>query len=211
MTSTKSQPEQTDVRRQVLDAAIEIVAVEGVEHVSMREVARRAGVSHQAPYHYFGDRAGIFAAIAEEGFRSLADKIEKINLDAPHEIVRRTFHAYVNFGVTHTGHFRIMFRSDLCGIQTHPDTEVQASRAYDELLVTVELLTGFPRESEDASTWASFLWSTAHGFATLITDGPLIAKLPDSVSFEEHFNQLVKLVATSMESSAMTAQYHRVK
>ena len=52
-----------DVRRLVLDAAIAIIELEGAESLSMREVARRAGVSHQAPYHYFGDRSGILAAL----------------------------------------------------------------------------------------------------------------------------------------------------
>ena len=61
-----------DVRRLVLDAAIAIIEADGAESLSMREVARRAGVSHQAPYHYFGDRSGIFAAISEEGFTFLA-------------------------------------------------------------------------------------------------------------------------------------------
>ena len=198
MATAKLQPEQTDVRRHVLDAAIEIVAVDGVEHVSMREVARRAGVSHQAPYHYFGDRAGIFAAIAEEGFRALADEFRTINTQAPSELLMKTFRAYVNFALARTGHFRIMFRSDLCGVLTHPETANQASHAYDELLTTVELLSGHPRGSEEATTWASFLWSTAHGFATLITDGPLIAKLPDSLTFEQHFNHLADLVVSTM-------------
>jgi AcrR family transcriptional regulator len=58
-----------DVRRLVLDAAIAIIELDGAESLSMREVARRAGVSHQAPYHYFGDRSGILAAISEEGAR----------------------------------------------------------------------------------------------------------------------------------------------
>ncbi|MSV37798.1 MAG: TetR family transcriptional regulator, partial [Actinobacteria bacterium] len=61
-----------DVRRLVLDAALGIIESDGAESLSMREVARRAGVSHQAPYHYFGDRSGILAAISEEGFTGLA-------------------------------------------------------------------------------------------------------------------------------------------
>jgi len=199
MTPATSHSEQLDVRRQVLDAAIDIISREGVEHVSMREVARRAGVSHQAPYHYFGDRAGIFASIAEEGFHALTAEFRRINTGNIDDLVDKTFRAYVTFGLTHTGHFRIMFRSDLCGLHTHPNTATQASNAYEELLNTVHLLTGYPTDSEDASTWASFLWSTAHGFATLITDGPLVNKLPDSVTFENHLNHMTQLVASITE------------
>jgi AcrR family transcriptional regulator len=201
MAPAKSHTEQSEVQRQVLDAAIDIISREGVEHVSMREVARRAGVSHQAPYHYFGDRAGIFASIAEEGFRSLAEEFRRINSGNREGLVEKTFRAYVNFGLTHTGHFRIMFRSDLCGFHTHPDTATQASDAYNELLNTVHHLTGYATDSHEASIWASFLWSNAHGFATLITDGPLISKLPDSVTFESHLHEMATLVASTVEAN----------
>ena len=68
-----------DVRRLVLDAAVAIIELEGAESLSMREVARRAGVSHQAPYHYFSDRSGIFAAISEEGFAGLAQAFRDVH------------------------------------------------------------------------------------------------------------------------------------
>lgn len=211
MTAATAHSEPSDVRRQVLDAAIEIISREGVEHVSMREVARRAGVSHQAPYYYFGDRAGIFASIAEEGFHALAEEFRRINTGHVDDLVDKTFRAYVTFGLERTGHFRIMFRSDLCGFHTHPDTATQASHAYDELLNTVHQLTGYSTDSEDASTWASLLWSTAHGFATLITDGPLISKLPDSVTFENHLNHMAQLVASTIEEHVSQIRTTRSK
>jgi len=63
------------LRRTVLDAAVAISAANGPDAISMREVARKAGVSHQAPYHHFTDRSGIFAAICEEGFRQLSEDL----------------------------------------------------------------------------------------------------------------------------------------
>ncbi|MCR6645128.1 MAG: TetR/AcrR family transcriptional regulator [Terricaulis sp.] len=57
-----------DLRRRVLDASLALIDSAGLEAFSMREVARRAGVSHQAPYHYFADREAIMAAIVAEGF-----------------------------------------------------------------------------------------------------------------------------------------------
>ena len=71
MASTKSE----SLRRTVLDAAVAISAANGPDAISMREVAREAGVSHQAPYHHFTDRSGIFAAICEEGFRHLSEAL----------------------------------------------------------------------------------------------------------------------------------------
>ena len=61
----------TDTRKAILDATLELVAEQGVRAVSFREVARRAGVSHQTPYHHFGDHLGILRAIAAEGFETL--------------------------------------------------------------------------------------------------------------------------------------------
>ena len=68
-------PDHPDVKRAVLDAAIAIIAADGPDALSMREVARRADISHQAPYHHFADRAGILAAISEEGYRAFADEV----------------------------------------------------------------------------------------------------------------------------------------
>ena len=91
----RSEGAVVDVRRAVLDGALDIIATEGPEAVSMREVARRAGVSHQAPYHYFGDRAGIFAAISEEGFRNFTNEF-RAALDLPGDIASNCLRAYVS-------------------------------------------------------------------------------------------------------------------
>ena len=61
--------EETDLRRKVLKASLALIEAGGLDRLSMREVARQAGVSHQAPYHHFGDREAILAAIATEGLR----------------------------------------------------------------------------------------------------------------------------------------------
>ena len=109
--STPASPEASvDVQRAVLDGALDIIATEGAEAVSMREVARRAGVSHQAPYHYFGDRAGIFAAISEEGFRRFTEEFRSA-LDVPGNIAANCLRAYVLFAVHHKG-FRYLWHTN---------------------------------------------------------------------------------------------------
>ena len=85
-----------DVRRLVLDAALDIITSSGAESLSMREVARRAGVSHQAPYHYFGDRSGIFAAISEEGFSALAGVFRDVQ-ESTISAAKAGFIAYLDF------------------------------------------------------------------------------------------------------------------
>ncbi len=188
-----------DMKRQVLDAALEIIATDGPDQVSMREVARRSGVSHQAPYHHFGDRAGIFAAIAEEGFTLLAAEFSKVLAESARP-ARGCFEAYLSMAITRPGHFKVMFRNDLCGMESHPSTRAAADHGYNELLRMVERTIGRPAGDNDAVTWASLLWSTAHGFATLILDGPLVAKLPPGLSVEKHIEDVVDLMTEMVEN-----------
>lgn len=189
------------VQREVLDAALEIIAADGPDAVSMREVARRAGVSHQAPYHHFTDRAGIFAAIAAEGYRALAAEFRAVMSDSAHPS-RGCFDAYVRMAMAHPGHFRVMFRADLCGVTTHPETAAAADVGFGELLNMVERTIGRPTDVAASFTWASLMWSTAHGFATLLVDGPLAGRLPPGLTVEQHIDDVTQLMAEMVERQA---------
>ena len=184
-----------DVRRAVLDAALSIIDTQGPDAVSMREVARRAGVSHQAPYHYFSDRAGIFAAISQEGFLGLAEAFHA-TLATTTRPSRDGFRTYLTFAMTHRGHFRVMFRNDICGIPTHTDTEQAADQAFDALLALVIRVVNAKPNEHETFVWASTWWSVAHGLATLVIDGPLAIKLarrfgPDAV--DQHLDDVIDL------------------
>jgi AcrR family transcriptional regulator len=189
------------VQRAVLDATLELIASQGPDLVSMREVARRAQVSHQAPYHHFGDRAGIFAAIAQEGFELLAAEFQAVLAVGPNP-TRRCFGAYVRVALEHPAHFRVMFRSDLNGIVTHQATTAAADRAFAELLNMVERNIGLPGDDSESFTWATLLWSAAHGLSTLILDGPLLAKLPEGTSLDELVDDVVGLMSAMVEARA---------
>ncbi|GDX20072.1 putative TetR-family transcriptional regulator [Actinomycetes bacterium] len=181
------------LRRQVLDAAVAIAASSGPDAISMREVARLAGVSHQAPYHHFGDRAGIFAAISEEGFRMLAESIEastKLGTAAMCE-------AYVHFALAHNGHFRVMMRNDLCSLEDYPSALIQADRAFNALRNEVTAILGEDSHEDEANAHTAYMWSVAHGLATLLLDGPLLKKL-DSVA---DVNELIRNVARKASST----------
>ena len=67
--------EETNLRQKVLKASLALIEAGGLDRLSMREVARKAGVSHQAPYHHFGDREAILAALAGEGFAKLKQEL----------------------------------------------------------------------------------------------------------------------------------------
>ena len=181
------------LRRQVLDAAVAIAATSGPDVISMREVARLAGVSHQAPYHHFGDRAGIFAAISEEGFRMLAESIEASTTLGTAAMCE----AYVHFALAHKGHFRVMMRNDLCSLEDYPSALVQADRAFNALRNEVAVILGEDSNEDEANAHTANMWSVAHGLATLLIDGPLLKKLGSVADI----NELIRNVAHKASST----------
>ncbi len=193
-----------DVRRLVLDAALDIITSTGAESLSMREVARRAGVSHQAPYHYFGDRSGIFAAISEEGFSALAGAFRDVDFSNT-SAAKAGFIAYLNFARSHVGHFRVMFRQDICGVTDNEETANAASSAFDELLQMVARTIGSSVDPKAAHTFAFTMWSQAHGLATLVIDGPLPQKLPPGVSLDDQIDEVINLCShmVALEAAEM--------
>ena len=199
-----------DVRRLVLDAAIAIIETDGADSLSMREVARQAGVSHQAPYHYFGDRSGIFAAISEEGFTGLAQAFRDV-LETEMPAAKAGFIAYLNFSREHIGHFRVMFRNDICGVITHASTQTAADSAFEELRLMVARITGPEIDPNNAFTFATMLWSLSHGLATLVTDGPLPNKVPPGTNLEDQIQAVINLATNmvSLEVAEMGLLPHR--
>ena len=186
MASTKSE----SLRRTVLDAAVAISAANGPDAISMREVAREAGVSHQAPYHHFTDRSGIFAAICEEGFRHLSEAL----LAPRPSIDSNMCESYVHFALQNPGHFRVMMRNDLCQLANYPSAAFEANRAFDILVDEVKLLLGEGADNEVIKTQTAYMWSVGHGLATLLLDGPLELKL-EGIDDMNAFIQRVSRIA----------------
>jgi AcrR family transcriptional regulator len=192
MTPIKAEP----LRRAVLDAAIAISAETGPDAISLREVAREAGVSHQAPYHHFGDRAGIFAAISEEGFCFLAESIEASTTLGTAAMCE----AYVHFALAHKGHFRVMMRNDLCSLEDYPTALTQADRAFNALRNEVTVILGEDSHEDDANAHTVYMWSVAHGLATLLLDGPLEKKLGGIADVNTLVTQIAQLASASIHA-----------
>jgi AcrR family transcriptional regulator len=182
------------LRRVVLDAAVAIARDEGPDAISLRKVARDAGVSHQAPYHHFGDRAGIFASIAEEGFYKLSESL----ILSRSQGMSAMCEAYVRFALDHAGHFRVMMRNDLCDLQNYPSAVLQADRAFNLLLEDVTAELGEGASTEEIKAHTAYLWSVAHGLATLLLDGPLEKKLEGIADVNVLIAHVARLATASM-------------
>ena len=164
-----------DLRRALLDAALAIVDAEGAGALSMRAIARKAGVSHMAPYHHFADKSALVAAVAEEGFRALAQ--EMLNrgatcADEPKTALRESGIAYVVFAVTRPHLFRVMFGAELADMSDYPALQAAASEAFGVLQGLVERSqeVGSVRQADSQGIGLT-AWSLVHGLAMLIIDG----------------------------------------
>jgi AcrR family transcriptional regulator len=170
-------------RERIVQASTELIEEQGLSALSMREVARRAGVSHQAPYYYFADREAIIGAIAEQGFRVMGEYVQRSApsaASAPHETIMAAGRAYLEFALEHPAHFRVMFRPELVTAERHPNVRGEGIQACDTFyrIVSNAVEAGLPA---DPSVDALFLlcWSVVHGLACLVLDGPLDVVMPN--------------------------------
>jgi AcrR family transcriptional regulator len=173
-----------ELRGKIIDASVALIEELGLAKLSMREVARRAGVTHQAPYHHFADREAILGEIAEQGFRLLGAEIERVSCEVctAHKpvtaLITAMGQAYVEFACQHPAHFRIMFRPELVNLDKCPEARKQGDFAFDKLTRAVHqaVANGLPAVPSEAAVVA-LCWSVGHGLACLLLDGPL-AQLP---------------------------------
>ena len=181
------------LRDDLLRISRELLDEGGPDALSMREVARRAGCTHQAPYHYFANREAILAALIEAGFHELANRLceahDLVKTEDLRTVAEASGNAYVEFALTNPGVFRIMFRRDMCDPARFPGIQVASRRTYDELgrLARIRFGEHAIREHETA------LWASVHGLAVLLLDGPMADELPaleDRLAYARRVNRL---------------------
>jgi AcrR family transcriptional regulator len=158
-----------DLKRALAEAALGLVAEKGPRGFTLREVARRAGVSAAAPYRHFADRAQLLATVATEGFVRLHETLSDTAAGTT-GLTRQVLdmgRAYVRWAVDHPDYYQVMFGSEL-DKSDNPELLTAAARAFDDLLDAIvkcqraELMpAGDPREV------AGPTWSLLHGVSTL--------------------------------------------
>jgi len=140
-----------------------ILEKEGIEALSLRALARRAGVSHAAPYRHFPDRESLLAALAAEGFAMLG---EAQRLAAAAAGARGMGEAYVRFALEHPQRFRLMFGGTV-RIAKHPALREVATRTFDGLSGALAARMPEAKVATDASIAA---WALVHGLAQLLME-----------------------------------------
>lgn len=161
-----------DLAEALLRAAGELLAEGGPERFSLRECARRAGVSHAAPAHHFGDTRGLLTAYAARGFEALTQRLRDAAGTSANPAARMQAlgEAYVAFALDHPARYQLMFRS----AQTDMDMPLlseAAQAAWAELANAVAAARGTEPARDSSDPYAALAWATVHGLALLLIDG----------------------------------------
>jgi len=175
--NTKRTYHHGDLKNALIEAALAHIARDGARALSLREVARSAGVSHTASYRHFGSKESLLAAIAEQGFHRLADMMRAAmqqHANEPLAMLRASGVAYVEFGVRYPDHLQVMFGGLIGSHDDYPGLKKAGQEAYELLASSVRsamqggLVSG---PSEHIVSLAS--WALVHGLALLIAGGQI--------------------------------------
>ncbi len=202
---TRATPERYhhgDLRAALLREARALLHEQGIEGLSLRRLAERAGVSRTAPYHHFRDKHALLCSLAAEGFQRLGDLVEEARLDPDNDIeagLRAFVRAYLRFASEEPEQYDLMFGRTLwkgeAVTEELRDVAFHSFRRYAErvgnLLSRAELPPGtHPLRLAQAS------WATLHGLCRLLIDGIYV----DRQDMEEVSEEAVRVMVTMLDS-----------
>jgi AcrR family transcriptional regulator len=175
--SPKATYHHGDLRAALVLAAMDLLEESGESELSLRAVARRAGVSPAAPYRHYADREALISAVAAVGYRALAERLAAAHPSpsTPEQLASVAI-AYVQFALERPALFRIMFGGPC---DRDDDERVAATAAVSQYVRAIVDRT-FPQA--DAEALATAVWALVHGLASLHLDGKLDASTPSVVA-----------------------------
>jgi AcrR family transcriptional regulator len=180
---SKSTYHHGDLKNALIQAGIDIVAADGVYGLSLRKVARRAGVSHNAPYAHFEDKQALIAAIALEGHVKIHALIEKMIQQYPGDPLKQLVNiawAYVQFGLEAPAHYKITFSGLIENEKNYPSF-VEVSQHSLQLLQKIvgdcQAADLFNSKEQPVGLLAISAWSLIHGLVSLVIEGQVPSKI----------------------------------
>lgn len=189
-----------DLRTAILGAAVRVIEDHGIDRLTLRECARRAGVSHGAPAHHFGDVRGLLTELAADGFEGLLAEMDRREAAAPKDDYAQLVangQAYVAYALAHRGHFQLMFRSDWIDAASHR-LRTTARASYRRLEDHIEaVLRAANAVDANRAERAALAWSIVHGLSTLALEGQLFdcndpKASPRAIDLVARFMQLAR-------------------
>lgn len=193
-----------DLRQSLIEAALELITEkQDAKTLSLREVARRVGVSHAAPYRHFADKEALLAAVAEEGFHLLLSYLRDAMAQVSSDPVRRLQASgvgYVRFAIAHPSHYRVMFSALQADCLDYPGLQESGDQAFAVMVNEITAGQAAGRmKAGDPQQLAWISWSLVHGLAMLLIERQLpLADEQDIVALTELATQF------SMEGLRLT-------
>jgi AcrR family transcriptional regulator len=162
------QVKPADLREACVAEALRIIRDVGIEELSLREVARRLGVSHQAPYRHFPSRDHILAEIVDRCFRDFDDALAEVAAtDDPAADLRAMGERYFRYAAENPLEYRLMFGAKLPKAEQHPAMLDHGCAAYDQLRSVLGRLYAEPPGSPHVTLEAMFVWASMHGIVSI--------------------------------------------
>ena len=184
-------------------AAVELIAESGPNGFSLREVARRAGVSHAAPAHHFGDAEGLLTSVATEGYAHLATQMQRVaeSSTSARDRLIGCGRAYVETALANPGHYGVMIGHDYVN-QDDAALILASFSAYEQLLETIYALRDTYNPDLDVERTATLCWATMHGLVEL---APILQHVADNT--DTAATAVTDLVASYADSVIAGAQH----
>lgn len=182
-----------DLKAALVEAAAAIVRTKGLEALTLREVARRTGVSAAAPYRHFPDRRSLVAAVAERGFRRLGEAMEEGMKSAQGRAgFRQVAVSYVQFGLANPAEYRVMFGPEVADTHDLPSLRETSRGVLGGVAAAVSHLQK-ANLIGPGDPWmiAITLWSTLHGLVILVLDGQTEGIAPNSDALVEEATRIM--------------------
>jgi AcrR family transcriptional regulator len=187
-----------DLKNALIQAGIEILSLDGIKGFSLRQVAKRAGVSHAAPYAHFTDKQALIAAISTEGYKRLFSQLTQIDQKYCNDPLRKLVEVawcYLQFAVKDPAHFKITFSGVIEKEKDYPAfVEIsQRSFAFITEMVAECQAAGILR-SGPSDLIAVHLWGSIHGLATLLIEDQLSSQVLENYSLRKILVSTINLM-----------------
>lgn len=196
-----------ELKEACVQAARDVIAEQGVEGLSMRDVARRLDISHQAPYRHFPSRDHLLAEIMRRCFEDFANFLDISAKNHPEDALRGMGDAYMGYAAQKPLEYRLMFGTPWPEPAAHPELVKHAVHAFDVLRQNLLKKHGHQKNAKkQAELEAMFIWSALHGLAT-IEQSNVMQHLVLSKGVQAHSKDFMMFMIQSALASGKSEEF----
>ncbi len=189
MTALKQAYHHGDLRTALLASALTIIEDTGPQGLTIREVARRAGVSHAAPYRHFEDKDDLILAVVEQGFDLMYETMQQAKRDAgndPLDQFAASGMAYFDFAMEYPAYYRVMFSGDLISSSGQESLQHTSTSSFEQMMDDIRMCQQLGVvKAGDPMLQAIFIVSTVHGFVSLANDNRISNLVNDKYTMDQ--------------------------